>query len=272
MSEQAARARPIRFGPSGHELFAMLHTPPGTAVARPGVVLCPPLGQEAIRAHRTFKVLAERLARAGHTVLRLDYFGSGDSDGDDSQLTMSGMAADIAAADTQLREIAKARDTIWIGLRLGAAAALQAVQLSGIKPVQVLLWDPIFDGPSYLEVLRSGHSKALQDSFYLKPRNIPEAADVLEALGFAIGPAFENELRALSVARLAEPIPSVRVTLCASQDEPGVASLTQSATAVGHRYVDLRHDIEWLVESLENGALVPAKAVQVLVALAGETV
>lgn len=272
MSEQAVRARPIRFGPPGHELFAMLHTPSGSAVARPGVVLCPPLGQETIRAHRTFKVLAERLARAGHTVLRLDYFGSGDSDGDDSQLTLSGMAADIATADAQLREISNAQATIWIGLRLGAAAALQAVQLSGIKPAQVLLWDPIFDGQAYLEVLRSGHAKALQDSFNLKPRNIPQARDVVEALGFAIGPVFENELRLLSAAILAAPIPGVRVTLCASQEDPGIVSLMQPFEAAGHQHVELRHDIEWLVESLENGALVPAKAVQVLVGLAGDKV
>lgn len=272
MSEHAARARPMRFGPSGRELFAMLHTAPSTAVPRLGVVLCPPLGQEAIRAHRTFKVLAERLARAGHTVLRLDYFGSGDSDGDDSQLTLSGMAADVAAADAQLREISSAQNTIWIGLRLGGAAALQAAQSSAIKPAQLLLWDPIFDGQAYLEVLRSGHAKALQESFNLKPRNIPQAADVMEALGFAIGPAFESELRALSAAGLAEPIPGIRVTLCASQEDPGIANLMPPLKAAGHKHVELRHDIEWLVESLENGALVPAKAVQVLVGLAGETV
>ncbi|HPG89518.1 MAG TPA: alpha/beta hydrolase [Hyphomicrobium sp.] len=271
MAEQVARARPEYFGAPGHQLFAMLHTPAATALARPAVVLCPPFGQEAIRAHRTFKVLAERLARAGHTVLRLDYFGTGDSDGDDSSLTMSSMAADIGTADAQIRQVSGASNTVWIGLGLGATAALQASATNAAKPALIMLWDPILDGADYLERLGSIHKIALQESLSLKPRKIPVATDVVEALGFAIAPALQNELRALSAATLAMPSPSVRVTLCASQEAKGIASFAQRCIAEGNRHVDLRHDIEWLVESIDNGALVPAKAVQVLVGIAGET-
>lgn len=270
MSEQAARARPIRFGSPGRALFGMLHTPATSATARAPVVLCPPFGQEAIRAHRTFKVLAERLARAGHTVLRFDYFGTGDSDGEDRDVSLSGMGADIKTADAHLREQASGDGMIWLGLGLGATAALRAAASAGVALAQLLLWDPVLDGQRYLEQLRDCHGRALEESLSLKPRNIPPATDVVEALGFGISPAFQKDLEALSVETLGLPPPSVVTTLCAPQDATGVARLVQRSSGQNAlRTVDVRHDIDWLVESIDNGALVPAKALQTLVGLAG---
>jgi hypothetical protein len=53
---------------------------PGAAV-----LLCNPFGQEAIRCHRAFRLLSARLASSGIPSLRFDYFGTGDSPGNDGE-------------------------------------------------------------------------------------------------------------------------------------------------------------------------------------------
>ena len=53
-------ATPLWFGPADRPLFGWLHVP-DDGVVRGGAVLCPPVGYEAICAHRTFRVVAEEL-------------------------------------------------------------------------------------------------------------------------------------------------------------------------------------------------------------------
>ncbi len=73
-------ATAIHFGTSGRELFGIYHAAEVVSPSRPAVLLCNPFGQEAVRAHRIYRILAERLARAGHNVMRFDYYATGDSD------------------------------------------------------------------------------------------------------------------------------------------------------------------------------------------------
>ena len=93
-----ATAKPRCFGPSARRLFGIYHPPAEGSAGRPAVVLCNPFGQEAIRAQRMMRVLGERLARNGHAVLRFDYFGTGDSLGDDIEGDLEGWALDVMEA------------------------------------------------------------------------------------------------------------------------------------------------------------------------------
>ena len=65
---------------SGRQLAALYH-PPTSADRGRAVLILNPLGQEAVRAHRLLRVLADRLARLGVHVLRFDFHGCGDSAG-----------------------------------------------------------------------------------------------------------------------------------------------------------------------------------------------
>src|SRR5262245_59021321 len=73
---------PFHFGPRERSLFGWYHAPTGCG-RHSAVVLCPPIGDDLSRAHRTFRHLAERLATAGHAVLRFDFHGTGDSSADE---------------------------------------------------------------------------------------------------------------------------------------------------------------------------------------------
>ena len=69
------------FRESKSPLFAQYHAPDtgGGGVRSTSVLLCQPYGHEYIRAHRAFRTLGERLARAGFPTLRFDYRGCGES-------------------------------------------------------------------------------------------------------------------------------------------------------------------------------------------------
>ncbi|MFY8043690.1 MAG: alpha/beta hydrolase, partial [Rhodoferax sp.] len=117
---------PLFFGPNSHQLYGVMHMPQGHSAAQTAVLLCCPFGQEAIRTHRLYRVLADRLSRLGIPTLRFDYFGTGDSSGDDMDVDLGSWARDIRLADQELRRQSGMQSIAWMGARLGATAALQA--------------------------------------------------------------------------------------------------------------------------------------------------
>ena len=98
---------PMLFGPASRQLFGLYHAP--ERESKLAVLICMPLGQEAVRAHRLFRVLSDRLARAGVAVLRFDYHGSGDSPGEDTDGELEGWRRDICTAHEELRRRTGAR-------------------------------------------------------------------------------------------------------------------------------------------------------------------
>ena len=60
---------PYYFGDSKRRLFGIFHPATSRQSLNTGVLLCYPVGQEYIRAHRTFLQLSLMLSRAGFHVL-----------------------------------------------------------------------------------------------------------------------------------------------------------------------------------------------------------
>ena len=74
---------PIYFGAPERPIFGFYHPPAGGRLRGTGILLCNPLGDDLIRAHRPYRHLAEELSVAGFPVLRFDLDGTGDSAGDE---------------------------------------------------------------------------------------------------------------------------------------------------------------------------------------------
>src|SRR5262245_385120 len=125
--------RPFYFGNSQAPLFG-IHHPPSTAATkvasgRPGaVLLCNPFGQEAIRAHRIYAVLAQKLSRLGLHVLRFDYVGTGDSSGEVEAGSQARWVDDVVEAHEELAAASEVKRIAWVGLRYGAALAVLAAE------------------------------------------------------------------------------------------------------------------------------------------------
>lgn len=159
-----------------YSLFAVLHEP----VAEPSgeaFVFCHPLAEEKLWAHRVFVSYARHLAAAGHTVLRFDLMGNGDSDGDFSRSSVTTGLSDIRCAVDEVRRRSKPVKINLLGLRFGATLAALAAEQAEID--KLILWAPIVDGERYMqEMLRI--NLATQTAVYREIRH--DRAQLIEMM------------------------------------------------------------------------------------------
>ena len=165
---------PFFFPGRDRELFGVLHEPTSPS-AGSAFLFCAPYGEEKLWTHLVYVSFARELARRGLTVLRFDYRGSGDSEGDSEEATPDACLEDIRNALGVLRERCAAGVSLGLlGLRFGATlAALAAETEDDVR--QVVLWHPILRGAPYAqELLRM--NLATQIAQY---REVREDRDVL---------------------------------------------------------------------------------------------
>jgi exosortase A-associated hydrolase 2 len=144
---------PFFFPNGGYSLFGILHEPAEPST-RPAFVFCHPLAEEKLWAHRVYVSFARRLAAAGFPVLRFDYMGNGDSDGDFSQSSLTTIKSDVRCAVDWVRDRTRVNAVSLLGLRFGGTiAGLMAEELRDVR--HLVMWAPIIDGARYMQdVLR----------------------------------------------------------------------------------------------------------------------
>ncbi|AXF23720.1 alpha/beta hydrolase [Burkholderia pyrrocinia] len=118
-----------------------------------GIVICEPLGHEALWLHKLVRSLAEHLADRGFPVLRFHYPASGDSLGDEQDSErFDHMLASIRHAVQTLHERAALDSLTLVGVRAGAAFALLAADgIPGLTRFVALA--PVVRGRSYVREL-----------------------------------------------------------------------------------------------------------------------
>lgn len=157
------------------------------------MLLCYPIGSEYVSSHRTFRQLANRLSRSGFPVLRFDYFGTGDSEGDGERVSLAQCVEDAAEAAGELRARSSGRIGV-IGLGLGASIGLLAAATDRTIAASVL-WDPVVDGEAYVKRVLEASEESGCDA----PREDGGACDFL---GFPLSVAFRRELVGLDLTRI----------------------------------------------------------------------
>lgn len=116
--------RALRFPCAGNWLYGVLSLPSASASmsATRGVVIVVGGPQVRTGSHRQFTLLARSLAQAGFPVLRFDYRGMGDSEGEARDFEQVG--EDLRAAlDCFCAEVPGMREVVLWGLCDGASAA-----------------------------------------------------------------------------------------------------------------------------------------------------
>jgi alpha-beta hydrolase superfamily lysophospholipase len=162
VSENAALAEaltpstvPVVFGPPDRALVGFYHAAEVSRARATAVVLCNPLGFEAMSAHRTYRHLAERLAAHGVATLRFDYDGTGDSSGrSDDPDRMIAWLGSIHVAVREVRARAGVRQVALVGVRFGATLAMLAAAEDDMVD-GVVSWAPVISGRSYVNELRA---------------------------------------------------------------------------------------------------------------------
>src|SRR5581483_545011 len=94
-------------------------------------------------------------------VLRFDYHGLGDSGGSIDTGQFELWINDIDLAMRELYEISGAQDLIIVGLRMGAALAVETLATHHIKAKGLVFWDPVLLGRGYLSALETMHAELL---------------------------------------------------------------------------------------------------------------
>lgn len=207
----------VCFDAAGGWCFGWYHAP-----ARPWrdmvVVMCPPVGYEAVSSYPTWAQLARSLAQAGFPVLRFDYQGTGDSEGDDSQPgRVAAWIASIEAAVTNARAWSGARQVALFGLRLGGTLAVEAAaRLGGVD--SLLLWAPCPTGKAFIRELRATGSEAAEGS--------------LLALGYHYTGQTLHDLQSLDACK-PSALPARRALVIGRDDLPGEGPLPKALRSRG---------------------------------------
>jgi pimeloyl-ACP methyl ester carboxylesterase len=185
-------------------------------------LVCYPLCQEYLSAHRTCRQLAGMLSEAGFPTLRFDYFACGDSGGSTDQACLEGWLENISAAAEQIKAKSNASRLCLVGLRFGATlATVAALRNSSID--SLVLWDPIVKGTDYLAELAAFHEKVV-DAVESYSRGVarPTVFDGLSLYGFR--PQLKQELATIDLLASNES-PARRVLLLESTAGSGRAAL-----------------------------------------------
>ena len=263
----SGRLTPMRLTFHGRELFVLYQ--PTTAPSRARTVLmCNPFGQEAIRAHRFYRVLGDRLSGAGFDVVRFDYFGSGDSAGDDEDFDLLGAVGDTQEVADWVRSHSGRSRLSLLGLRLGGSVAMLASARLANPPSHLVLFEPVLDGKRHAEHLVSNNERTLSQIFgsrwkidaRLRNCNLPPNGEH-ESLGFVLGQALRNQLE--------EFLPSTRPWLgqCAhalvlARDPLQVAHWPEVAGGNCLIVRESESDIDWATNSAANSAIVPMQWIE----------
>ena len=113
--------------------------------------MCYPFAEARLRVHRLYKSLAEYFCSSGYDVIRFDYWGQGDSDGDFVESTIKTMIEDSNCIITYFKEAFSLNKIIVFGLRLGANIAMKVSE--NINDLSLILYEPIVDINSYINQL-----------------------------------------------------------------------------------------------------------------------
>ena len=215
-SAPAPAAVPLHLDAAGSWCFGWYHPP-----ARPAgrvVVMCRPLGYEAISSYPTYVQIARAFADAGLGVLRFDYPGTGDSAGDDDDPRQVAAWVDAtAAAVARARELSGGAEVTLFGVRLGATLALQAAAaVGGVE--SLLLWAPCATGKAFVRELRAAGAQ--------------EPDGGIASLGYRYPADTVNALLALDPAGTG-PAPARRALVIPRDDLPGDGPLPKALRARG---------------------------------------
>ena len=183
---------PRWFGPPERPLFGWLHLPRDREV-HGGVVLCQPMGIEAICVYFTYRQLADRLAEQGLAVLRFDYDGTGDSTGEENDPDrVDAWLSSVTAAVDELAATGVPRIGL-VGIRMGGLfAAHEAARRGGVDAL--VLWDPCTSGKAFLREQRMLR--------LLSGGAGNQAGEAVEAPGLRFEPDTVEDLSALDLAGL----------------------------------------------------------------------
>ncbi|MGU7811575.1 serine aminopeptidase domain-containing protein [Burkholderia sp. AW49-1] len=156
------------------------------------VVLCNPLGHEAMWLHHAMRQFAHYLVLRGISVLRFDYLGTGDSTDTGDWVRPLDWVAEVVDAVTWLKHTTSAKRVSLAGFRFGATIAALAARQTEVE--SIVMFAPVVSAQRFLRELSILHQTwsrraGLEENSPQSPHGAREifghlfSAQGLEALG-----------------------------------------------------------------------------------------
>ncbi|MEI8146731.1 MAG: alpha/beta fold hydrolase [Alphaproteobacteria bacterium] len=188
------------------------------------VLVCPPWGVEGLAATKSLRLLAERLAEAGHPCLVFDPRGSGHSLDQPGEL-IANWTEDVEAAAAALANMSGTREIVLIGMRLSAIPILMAAQkINGL--VGVVLISPVASGRLHARELATTARMMAEAALFDPDETQTEYG--LEVAGFPISASTLERLKTVDAKTL--PAPDVPVLILHGTQSVDAAALATAWT------------------------------------------
>ena len=170
------------------------------------ILFFPPFAEELNKSRRMITLQARRFAAMGYGVLVVDYYGTGDSEGDFGSATWRIWQDDIEMAAAWLEQQGAKCISLW-ALRFGALMAMSSVALFKGKLDQILLWQPVIRGDQMMtqflrlrlaaDMIGAGSKVTVRDL-----RGQLTAGRSVEVAGYVLSPGLVEGIDALKLQNL----------------------------------------------------------------------
>ncbi len=142
-------------------------------------MLCYPFGRGQERYHLAFRQLANQISRRTGAVLRFDYFGTGDSAGNQEDATFSAWIENTRRAIEELKALSGADMVSLVGLCLGAlVAAYASAERTDVEGI--VFWDPVPTAHDFLGRMEKRKTFELEGTWWV--HGFPLSASFRESL------------------------------------------------------------------------------------------
>ncbi len=223
--------KPIIFYNKGQHLNGVLHSPADSDALCPAVALFHGFTGTKVEPHRIFVKTARELAALGFYALRFDFRGSGDSEGDFSEMTIGGEISDaIKSIDvlTAMQGVDPGRIGI-LGLSMGGCVAA-CVSGQDTRVKSTVLWAPLSDDPP-----------DRREEILARSKHTPTPEEIAQSNANVVGKAFYEELPNISPSRTIQQFTGPLLVIHGSADQAVPVSH-------GRRYYELMQGRDALTE------------------------
>ena len=236
--------KPVYFNCQKKRLFGIHYKPRAHHESQShAVLICHPLGHEYSRSYRNLQQFSLHLAKAGFDTFRFDYEGTGNSSGKPEEADSINYVQNINVAAEYIRRQSHAKTLSIIAIRMGAPLVVKA----NIDQLEnLILWDPVINGSSYIKLMHEFHHAALSKLERFRVKRKPSAQQQL--FGLATSKTQEASLNSLIMPDFKTITPTtlnannkILVTSASYLDnESGVANLIDHC-----QHYSTKDEIQW---------------------------
>jgi hypothetical protein len=193
---------PFFLKPNGALAF---YLPSASPDSRKMLVICPPLFDEYQRTYKALVALANACAShpQGAHVLRIDYSGTGEAQGDLSESTVDNWLDDISNAIEEGIALTGADKIYLMSVRF---SALLTAQCHHSAVNQYIFWDPIETGRFYLQYLNHVNSVLKSEQRNIAKQCNQNLEDIPYVL-FEISQKLKKGIEQLSITAILDKCP-----------------------------------------------------------------